>query len=241
MRSLVAKADDALQSTPTVDTGHLRRHYGSLEDQELLRLWRGELIPEARSILEAEMSSRGVSVAQDLVAEAPAPIQSRNSSGVSNPYRPPGALVADPAGLAAVVKVRGLIRLFQTMVITSTLIGLFLFASPLLPLPISGQMAALRGYSGAGAIAFSITNFVFLIAQPLWLLSAIGLCFLKWWARPLFVGTYALTTVASLFGGIAVSLPWESSLATITTLIDGAVLALAFLPPLSEYFARDRG
>ena len=240
MRSLVAKADDALESTPTVDADHLRRHYGSLEDEELLRLWRGELIPEARSILEAEMSRRGVSV--DLVAVAPVPIQSRDSSGASNPYRPPGTLVADPGGLAAVVTVRGLIRLFQTMVIVSTVIGFFLFASPFLPLPISEQMAALRGYSGAGAIAFPITSFVvLLIAQPLWLLSAIGLCFLKWWARPLFVGTYALTIVGSLFGGIAVSLPWEASLATITTLIDGAVLVLAFVPPLSEYFTRDRG
>lgn len=235
----MAQGDDALESTPTVDADHFRRYYGSLEDEELLRLWRGELIPEARSILEAEMSSRGVSV--DLVAESPVPIQSRDSSGASNPYRPPGTLVADPGGLAAVVTVRGLIRLFQTMVIVSTVIGLFLFASPFLPLPISEQMAALRGYSGAGAIAFPITSFVFLIAQPLWLLSAVGLCFLKWWARPLFVGTYALTIVGSLFGGIAVSLPWEASLATIATLIDGAVLGLAFLPPLSEYFAHDRG
>jgi hypothetical protein len=33
-------------------------------------------------------------------------------------------------------------------------------------------------------------------------------------------------------------LPWELALVTIATLLDGAVLTLAFLPPLSKYFER---
>ena len=219
-----------------VDADFLREHYGTLHDRELQRLAQGELEPDARAILETEMSARGIAAMDVSSEDSPPPTR---SSG-DNPYLPPGAAVADPMGAVAVLKVSGLLRLFQAMVVASTVIGLLLFVWPYLPIPMSERMAAFRSYGGAGALAPAATTIVFFVAQPLWIVSAIGLYFLRWWGRLMLVGTYVLTMLASLLGGIWVQLPWESFLGTIATLMDGAVLALAFLPPLSGHFARER-
>jgi hypothetical protein len=140
----------------------------------------------------------------------------------------------------AALKVSGLLRLFQAMVVASALIGVLLVVWPFLPIPIAERMTAFRAQLSAGALAPAASNIAFLIAQPLYILSAIGLYFLRWWGRLVFVGTYILTLLATLAGGMWVQLPWESFLATVVTLMDGAVLVLAFLPPLSVHFARER-
>ena len=217
-----------------VDVGFLREHYGMLDDEELQRLARGDLVPEARAILEDAMSARGI------VPVESAPEDVVPSDRSSNPYLPPGAPVSDAMAEVAVLKVSGLLRLFQAMVVASTLIGLLLFVWPYLFIPMSPRIAAFRGQSGAGALAPVAAQVAFLVAQPLWILSAIGLYFLRWWGRLLFIGTYALTMLASLVDGMGVQFAWESFLATVATLMDGAVLVLAFLPPLSEHFARHR-
>jgi hypothetical protein len=110
---------------------------------------------------------------------------------------------------------------------------------PLLGLPLPQDLATFRGQDGAGALAPVVTWIAFYIAQPLWILSAIGLCALRWWGRLLFIATYAMTMLASLVGGMNVLFPWESFLGTLAGLLDGAVLTLAFLPPLSRHFARE--
>jgi hypothetical protein len=218
-----------------VDPDYLRNHYRMLDDQELLRLARGELVPEARQILDAEITARGMSPA----ARSPDSLP-RASARASNPdpYSPPKALLVDPNAIAT-ISVAGLVRLFQAMVVTSTVIGLFLFAWPYLPLPIADELMALRAEAGAGALAFGLSGWISLLLQPFWILSALGLFFFKSWARPVFVGTYALSTVASLLGGMAIWLPWETVLIIVATLLDGAILVLAFLPPLATYFVRD--
>jgi len=223
-----------------IDADYLRMHYSRLDDEELRRLYRGELVPEARSVLQAEISARGISAATVVIKDASEPVQPSDASDTNNPYSPPGAVVADPESQAAVIKVSGLIRLFQWLVVTSTLLGLLLFGWPFLPIPLTEELATLRSQAGAGAIAFAVNSSILLLLQPLWILSAVGLCFFKWWARPIFAGTYGLLLIGNLLGGVAIWLPWETVLITVTTLLDGAVLALAFLPPLSEYFARDR-
>jgi hypothetical protein len=221
-----------------VDTVFLREHYGMLQDDELQRLAQGELVPEARAILEEEMKARGV-VPLATPNEASVISERSKRERKVNPYHPPGAAVADPMVELAELKVSGLLRLFQAMVVASTAIGLVLFFWPYLPLPISPPGAAFRGQAGAGALAPAVSQVAFYVAQPMWILSAIGLYFLRWWGRFLLVATYALTSLASLVGGMQVQFEFESLLATIATLMDGAVLALAFLPPLSKYFARD--
>jgi hypothetical protein len=38
---------------------------------------------------------------------------------------------------------------------------------------------------------------------------------------------------------MAIWLPWETVLIIVATLLDGAILVLAFLPPLATYLVRD--
>jgi hypothetical protein len=205
-----------------VNVDELRAYYDSLTDEELERLAGTELVPLARAALEAEMKARGL------------PLQS-----TSNPYAAPKSAVSDPNAWATLT-VSGLMRLFHTMVVVAALIGVFLFAWPYLPVPTAEGVNRLRQAAGADAFAPVLSYVIFLGIQPLWVLSAFGLYFFKWWGRPVLIGTYALSAISNILGGLIVWLPWESVLIAIATLLDGATLTLAYLPPLSTYFERDR-
>jgi hypothetical protein len=220
-----------------VDVNFLRMHYGKLHDDELQRLVQGEMVPEARAVLEGEMRARGVAPLASALDHAEL-VNKPNQEREKNPYLPPLATVADSMSETAILKVSGLLRIFQTMVVASTLIWLFLFASRFLPIPIAPDLSVFRDQAGAGALAPAVTQVVSYVAPLLWILSAIGLFFLRWWGRRLFVATYAVTCLADLLGGAQPLLVWEVLFATAILLLDGAVLAIAFLPPLSVYFRR---
>ena len=218
-----------------VDADRLRVLYDGLDDRELQRIARTELVPEARAVLEAEMRARGLSLDG---AEAPEATAARQARASANPYAPPESAVADPW---AVLAVPGLIRLFQYMVVASALLGIVLFASPFLPMPVSADVMTLRREAaGADALFPMVSYVIFMALQPVWIISAFGLCFFKWWARPLLVAAYLIGAFGNLVGGLGLWMPWETLLFTASTLLDGAVLALAFLPPLSTYFEQDR-
>jgi hypothetical protein len=217
------------------DTDRLRVLYDGLDDRELQRIAQTELVPEARTVLEVEMKARGLPLTG---AEATEPVTVPRKRSTLNPYAPPASAVADPW---AVLTVPGLIRLFQCMVVASALLGILFFVLPYLPMPISADVATLRTEATwADAISPMVSYFIFMALQPVWIILAFGLCFFKWWARPLLVTAYVLGAVGNLLGGLSLWMPWESILFTASTLLDGAVLALAFLPPLSAYFEQDR-
>jgi hypothetical protein len=218
-----------------VDIDRLRVLYDGLDDRELQRIAQTELVPEARTVLEAEMNARGL---PSTGAEATEPVTAPRKRSTVNPYASPESAVADPW---AVLAVPGLIRLFQCMVVASALLGILLFVSPYLPMPISGDVVTLRTEATwADAISPMVSYVIFMALQPVWIILAFGLCFFKWWARPLLVAAYLLGAVGNLLGGLSLWMPWETILFTASTLLDGAVLALAFLPPLSTYFEQDR-
>ena len=218
-----------------VDTDRLRVLYDGLDDRELQRIAGTELVPEARAVLEAEMTARGLPLAG---GEATEPVTAPRKRSTLNPYAAPASALADPW---AVLAVPGLIRLFQCMVVASALLGILLFVSPYLPMPISGDVVTLRTEATwADAISPMVSYVILMALQPVWIILAIGLCFFKWWARPLLVAAYLLGAVGNLLGGLSLWMPWETILFTASTLLDGAVLALAFLPPLSTYFEQDR-
>ena len=141
----------------------------------------------------------------------------------------------------AFITVSGLIRLFQRMIIASATLVVLLFVSPYLPIPIGEEQLAFRSGAGSGALGLDAAIAIYYLLQLLWILSAVGLYFFKWWGRMLFAGAYVLGAIQTLLSGLEVNLPWESVVTMIATLLDGAILALAFLPPLSTYFERDRG
>ena len=208
-----------------VDRPHLRDLYSGLSDAELRRIWRTELVSEARVVLQEEMTKRGITVP--------------SLPPFSNPYMPPAALLADPKD-AAVLSARGLVRLFQRLVIGSTLIGIVLWLWMFLPLPISEDTMALRNVGGSDAFDPMLSWLVYTALQPVFIVCAFGLYSFKWWARWLFAGAYAAALLNTLVGGTAVWLAWEGVLIMLATLMDGAILTLAFLPPLAQYFEADR-
>ena len=218
-----------------IDTDRLRVLYDGLDDRELQRIAGTELVPEARTVLEAEMTARGLPLTG---ADATEPVTAPRKRSTLNPYAAPESALADPW---AVLAVPGLIRLFQCMVVASALLGILLFVSPYLPMPISGEVVTLRMEAAwADAISPMVSYVIYMALQPVWIILAIGLCFFKWWARPLLVAAYLLGALANVLGGLSLWMPWETILFTASTLLDGAVLALAFLPPLSTYFEQDR-
>jgi hypothetical protein len=221
-----------------LDLDHLRAHYDKLDDQELERVAGTELVPEARAVLEQEMTSRGLALTAPRIDDGST---AQAGEGVSrNPYTAPRTVIEDPHAWA-IVTMSGLVRLFQVMAVTSAVIGMFVFGWSYLPIPVDPAVLAYRNEAAwVGALAPQWSYLIFMLLQPLWMLSAFGLCFFKWWARSLLVGCYVLATIGNLLGGLVMWLPWEVVLIMITTLLDGAVLALAFLPPLSTYFEQDR-
>lgn len=214
-----------------VDRAHLRQLYSALSDAELRRIWRTELVSEARAVLQEELSLRGITV--------PSLPASEVETVVGNPYRPPAALLADPKA-EAVLSARGLVRLFQYLVIASTLIGILLWVLVFVPLPVNEDAMAMRNAAGFDAVDPMVTWMIALSLQALFVLCAFGLCFFKWWARWLYAGAYAAGLLNSLVSGTTVWFAWEAVLFQITTLMDGAIITLAFLPPLARYFEADR-
>jgi hypothetical protein len=97
---------------------------------------------------------------------------------------------------------------------------------------------AIRDADGIGALLPWASYWVLTALQPIWVVAGIGLYFFLWWGRLLLAAAYVVGILAYLIGGMIIWLPWEGVLVTIATLLDGAILTLAFLPPLSKYFER---
>src|SRR5262249_5869494 len=147
-------------------------------------------------------------------------------SAVTNPYQPPGAPVETP-DVAATTR---LVTLYRTLVITSLLVGWISFFGFLGFLE-TVEMAGTRQFAGVGSILPpEALYYSYLGLQPVWLVTAVGLCLLRWWGRILFVATYVANGVLILTGGVEVWMPWDQLIVTVTTLIDGAIMVLSFVP-----------
>jgi len=94
------------------------------------------------------------------------------------------------------------------------------------------ELLQLLDANGAGALAYEIAFAVRKYLPFAFLFAAIGLYFFTWWGRPLFVICYAVGFVMTIVGGFAVWPARDVALTFAVTLVDGAILALAFLPPL---------
>jgi hypothetical protein len=213
----------------SVDPAYLQDHYRTLRDEELMRLAQGDLVADARALLSAELDARGLVVEQR-------DVHSRKLE--TSPYRPPRANVSDPPNVPAEVTVRGLVRIFQRLVIASGTLTVMLFVAPFVRYE---QLAerTLAVLSGAAGLAAAIGSVLYHVESALLLVAAIGLFFFRWWSRYLLAGSYLLSIVTTTMAGRSTGYPLEGVLSTIASLIDGAILTLAFLPPLAKYFRRE--
>jgi hypothetical protein len=70
----------------------------------------------------------------------------------------------------------------------------------------------------------------------LWLVASVGLFLLQNWARHLFLALYVIGIALVPFAGFTVQLPIDTALSAVNTLLNGAILALAYLTPVSASF-----
>lgn len=100
---------------------------------------------------------------------------------------------------------------------------------------LSEDQMRLRQYDGYGAIVDGSMSFYwgYLIA---WMASLLGLFFFIKPARSAFVLLVALSIILNILWGIRIYLPYELALHNALLTIDGALIALAFLSPISQKF-----
>lgn len=104
--------------------------------------------------------------------------------------------------------------------------------------PTDPGVARLTQYDGYRALVHSNV----LVALPLiWTLTAcIGLAFFQNWGRYLYLGWVVFSIVITLAYGCRVSSPAEEFIGAIEGVVDGVIIAVAFLSPLSAQFGEAR-
>lgn len=78
----------------------------------------------------------------------------------------------------------------------------------------------------------------FLIA---YLASCIGLLMFKRWARPLFIGVAVVGIVVLPFEGVTLTSPLLSTVETLFSMVDGALLVMLLFDPIKAKFAKQMG
>jgi hypothetical protein len=130
-------------------------------------------------------------------------------------------------------------RVFQVLVISSFAIYVAWFFLPYWPDHLSDFEKRLADHNGYGA-DLPVNHFLFYGTWfGLWFISALGLFFFKNWARHLFLALSFLGLAMVPFSGFVVQPPIDTLFSTINLLLDGAILAMTYLSPLSASFTRE--
>lgn len=142
------------------------------------------------------------------------------------------------------------IALFRTLVALSLCLSLASGASELVPPAIPEDWKTLLEWSGNDGVFEWLSERTNSLSKPkavgllILLLAVLGLMvyaqigiFLFWRKAR---GAYALVTIGSVilafFDGLVVVLPSDAALCSLSLLMDGAVIAMAFLPPVKARF-----
>ena len=128
------------------------------------------------------------------------------------------------------------VRIFQLLVISSTVFYIVWFFLPYLSGYLSDDESRLAEYSGYGAILPVHHVLYHSVWFGLWLISALGLFFFENWARHLYLALSLLSLVAAMFSGFVVHAPVDALFLNAIILLDGAILAIAYLTPLAASF-----
>lgn len=128
------------------------------------------------------------------------------------------------------------IRLFQMLVVSTTVIYIVWFFLPYWSGYLSDDEYRLAEYAGYGAILPVHHVLYYSVWFGLWLISALGLLFFQNWARHLYLVLSLLSLVTAPFSGFVVQPPVDALFSNATLLLDGALLAVAYLTPLAASF-----
>lgn len=128
------------------------------------------------------------------------------------------------------------IRFFQFLVASSTVIYIIWFFLPYWPGYLSEDEYRLAEYNGHGAILPVHNVLYFAIWFGLWLISALGLLFFQNWARQLYLVLSFFSLAVAPFSGFSVQPSMDVLFSNAYLLLDGAILAMAYLSPLKASF-----
>lgn len=131
-------------------------------------------------------------------------------------------------------------RFFRALVVVAVLAHLLVWLAPLFgPEVLEGYDVWLLNFDGYGAsIAYSPVLYWCLFAS--WLLLFAGLFFYVSAARAGLILLIAATLGLDLAWGIRVLPPHEVIAGSLLAVIDGALIAMAYLPPVRTEFDRHR-
>jgi len=130
-------------------------------------------------------------------------------------------------------------RLFRVLVAAAALLHVLLWLAPLAAVDLTGHGAWLLELDGYGA-AIAYHPVLYWSLFTTWLLVLAGLFFYVSAARFALLALIGISAGLSLGWGIRVLTPAEAALFPVLSVIDGAVLAMAYCPPLRDEFQRGR-
>jgi hypothetical protein len=127
---------------------------------------------------------------------------------------------------------------FRGLVVVSTALYLVFWFLPFIDWRwYSPEVLELRGMSGFDAkLVWPI--FVDYLLLAAWLLAAIGMYFFRASARSLFLWLYIITTLVDPFRGTSVFTGVDVMLFSLSTVMDGAVIAIAYLTSVERLFVQ---
>lgn len=130
------------------------------------------------------------------------------------------------------------IRIFQTLVIAATACYAAWFFLPSWPHYLTDLEHRVVGYSGYGAV-LPVQHPIYSAGWfALWLIATVGLVLFQNWARHLYLVLALLGPVLAPFSGFIIQPPLDTLFSSANLLLDGAVLALAYLSPLADNFKK---
>lgn len=130
------------------------------------------------------------------------------------------------------------IRTFQILVIAATACYVVWFLLPYWPFYLTETEQQMTEVSGYGAVLPVEHPLYYSTWFALWIIAGLGLVFLQNWARHLFLVLSLLGPALAPFSGFVVQPPLDGLFANASALLDGVILAVAYLSPLADSFRK---
>ncbi len=129
-------------------------------------------------------------------------------------------------------------RLFQTLVIAATVCYVVWFFLPYWPGYLTEIEQRVASYSGYGAVLPVQHPIYYSAWLVLWITAAVGLVLLQNWARHFYLVLSLLGPLLAPFSGFIIQPSLDTLFASANLLLDGPVLAMAYLSPLADSFKK---
>ena len=130
----------------------------------------------------------------------------------------------------------GMEKLFRTLVISTTLLYVFFWFLPYIDhYWLNEDELDLASWDAAGSIVPQ-SLIINLIWFSIWVTTGIGLYFYRPAARTIFLFLMPISTVYSAFCGFLVLPPISAAIIGLVNMLDGAVLAVAYLTGVGKRF-----